>query len=190
MELGVWAEKDNDNRNKENSSKRNNGIWGNVGWNSTDTIYMKTGFSYSMYSIGWDNVNSDDDVEYKRYNIFLENTIDFSDNLVMENGFYYGKQGETAEGMDDKRFIKTVFSNTFTSRLKGRFGYWWKQNTDDSEQQHVYADINYKAEDGTKLQLWYSPPYDDGDSSFDTASYSDGGPETFKQFKLTISTNF
>jgi hypothetical protein len=190
VELGVWSEKDNDKLNKAGNAFRGMGVWGSTAWNATDTIYMKTGFDYGKSGIGWDAINSDGDREKRWWTIYLENSIDLTSTTALESTIYYGKTGEYGQDLPDKKFFRTVLSNSFSSRLKGRFGYWWKQYTDDTQKQHVYADINYKAEDGTKIQFWYSPPWDSNYYTFDKTNFYSDYKDTFKKFKLTVSTNF
>ncbi|MFW5782685.1 MAG: hypothetical protein ACOCWO_05285, partial [Candidatus Muiribacteriaceae bacterium] len=197
MDVGVWSEKDNDDRNKADDAKRNMGVYSSVSWNATDTIFMKTGFDYGKSAIGWDSVNSDGSTEYRWWKVYLENTIDLSSSTSWENSIYWKQAGTYGEPFPSKRMFKTVLSNSFTERLKGRFGYWVKEYYDDEQKQHVFADVNYQSQDGTKLQLYYSPSYNyEGQyHSFDAVDFEDDGNDhknspTFKQFKFTVSTDF
>jgi len=191
LELGVWSSKDIDYKNLAGSSRRDSGIWSSIGWNMTDTIYSKVGFDYGKNRIGWDDVNTPDgNKEYRWWMIYNENTIDLESNLTMENSFYYKKSGNFGDELTPARFIKTVLSSSFTSRLKGRFGYWWKRVDDGESNQHVHADVNYTAEDGTKLNLTYSPSWSYGDNAFDKTSIDYTNKETNKKFSFSASTSF
>jgi hypothetical protein len=191
LDVGVWSEKDNDKKNLAGDTSRKTGIWGAVSVNATDTIFTKVGFDYGKGPIGWDNVNSPSgDKENRWWTQYLETTVDLAENLAVENSFYVKHSGEYGQKLNRTRFIKSVVSVSFTQRLKGRFGYWWKDFSDGTQRQHTHADLNYSGADGTRLRLEYSPLYDDGYKGFDLENINDVNVETYKRFRFTVSSKF
>ncbi|MGM0606874.1 MAG: S-layer homology domain-containing protein [Candidatus Muiribacteriota bacterium] len=190
--LGVASEKNNDRKNLEGSARRENEFWTNMGFDATDTIFMNLGYNYKKEAHGWDDINSPspDDVEAKEWWWTFETTTDISENYVMENSFYIKNAGAYNQDLERTKFIKTVLSASFSPNLRGRFGYWWREEDSGSFKQHTHADISYSGADGTSLSLVYSPSWSNGDNAFDNTNVHSLNTETFKRLRLQISSNF